>query len=106
MTQSNAILGMTKRVFRTLDQMPLFADDTLIAAALFGPDRAREWAQIASLLESRGLPKIDELMGGRYVPAVRAFFDHMYGLDRGAPPLAPDGSEDFHRWKEKRKRPG
>jgi hypothetical protein len=32
-------------------------------------------------LETRGLPKIDRLMCGRYVPAVRAFFDHLYGLN-------------------------
>jgi hypothetical protein len=95
---------MTKDDLRTLDQLPLFADDSLIGHALFGPNRAGAWPAIASLLEGRGLPKIDGLMGGRYVPAVRAFFDNMYGLDRNAPPLAPDGLEDFQRWNEKRKR--
>jgi hypothetical protein len=87
----------------TLDQLPLFAEDSLIGAAVFGCGRACEWSSIASLLERRGLPKIDELMGGRYVPAVRAFFDHLYGLERSAPPLAPDGTEGFEKWKEKRK---
>ena len=37
---------------------------------------------MAQMLEERGLPKVDHLMGGRYVPAVRAFFDRLYGLDR------------------------
>jgi hypothetical protein len=89
-----------------LDHLPLFANDSSIGAALFGLDRAHEWPPIASLLENRGLPKIDVLMGGRYVPAVRAFFDHMYGLDRSAAPLAPDGTEDFQKWREKRKHQG
>jgi hypothetical protein len=57
----------------TLDHLPLFAADSLIGAAVIGPGRACEWPAIASLLETRGLPKIDELMGGRYVPAVRVF---------------------------------
>ena len=69
-----------------LDHLPLFADESWIGAVLFGFDRAHEWPPIASLLESRGLPKIDTLMGGRYLPAVRAFFDHVYGLDYSAPP--------------------
>ena len=59
------------------------------------------------MLEARGLPKIDHLMGGRYTRAVIAWFDHQYGLDRGtAVPLAPDGVEDFDRWKRGIKAPG
>jgi hypothetical protein len=94
---------MTRRCTRGLDQIPLFADDTTIGEALFGPESAREWLSIASLLEDRGLAKIDALMGARYVPAVRAFFDHMYGLDRSVAPLTPDGTEDFEKWREKHK---
>jgi hypothetical protein len=96
---------MTMRCFCTLEDIPLFANDSAIGSALFGPDRASEWPPIASLLEARGLPKIDTLMGGRYVPAVRAFFDSMYGLESSSPPLTPDGTEDFERWREKRKHP-
>lgn len=90
--------------FRELDHLPIFADDASIGPALLGRDRGREWAAIATLLEARGLPKIDTLMGGRYVPAVKAFFDHDYGLTGASPPLAPDGREDLGAWK-KRKRP-
>jgi hypothetical protein len=62
------------------------------------------WRQMAPLLEQKGLPKIDQLMGGRYMPAVHAFFDRQYGLDRGAnAPLAPDGVEDFDSWKGRKK---
>ena len=86
---------------RNLELLPWFAGDNKLGAALFGPDRVQEWRQIAPLLEARGLPKIDPMMGGRYVRAVRAFFDHRYGLDRpGAVPLAPDGLEDFDSWKQ------
>ena len=92
---------MIKRA-RTLDELPLFADDPSLGVALFGPDRAGDWPPIASLLETRGLPKIDALMGGRYVPAVRAFFDRDYGLSSTAP-LAPDGTEDLGAWKRKRR---
>jgi hypothetical protein len=93
---------MSRAQYRTLDQLPLFADDSSIGAALFGPDRAGEWPSIASLLETRGLPKIDVLMGGRYVPAVRAFFDRDYGLASTAP-LTPDGVEELGAWKRKRR---
>ncbi|MGA8698067.1 MAG: hypothetical protein WB689_30390 [Xanthobacteraceae bacterium] len=83
---------------------PLFASDDVIGAALLGADRVQEWKQMAPLLEARGLPKIDHLMGGRYVRAVVAFFDHQYGLDHGGDvPLAPDGNEDFEGWKRKQK---
>jgi hypothetical protein len=91
----------------SVELLPLFATDDVIGAALLGPKRVQEWRQIAPLLEARGLPKIDPLMGGRYVPAVRAYFDHQYGLDRGGGvPLAPDGVEDFQGWKQKQKHRG
>ena len=81
--------------------LPLFADDSAIGNALLGPRRSREWREIAALLESRGLPKMDPLMGGRYVPAIKAFFDREYGI-AGTPPTAPDGVEDLGAWKRKR----
>jgi hypothetical protein len=81
------------------DSLPLFSDDSLIGAALLGRERASEWAAIAPLYERQGLPKIDAVMGGRYVPAVRAFFDHAYGLVGREPPKAPDGIERPDVWK-------
>lgn len=95
---------MSPRATITLDHLPLYADEASIAAAILGPKRAGEWGQIAALLEGRGLPKIDALMGGRYVPAVRAFFDKEHGLAGAASPLAPDGSEELGSWKRKRAR--
>jgi hypothetical protein len=83
----------------------LFASDDIVGEWLLGPDRIRDWEQIAPLLEARGLPKVDTLMGGRYWPAVRAFFDHLYGLDRGGDvPSAPDGTENFEAWRQKKSR--
>jgi hypothetical protein len=87
--------------------LPLFASDEALGAALLGADRVKEFRQMLPLLEQRGFPKIDHLMGGRYVPAVQAHFDRQYGLDGAALSLAPDGTEDFEGWKQeaKRKRP-
>jgi hypothetical protein len=88
-----------------LDLLPLFADDKALGAVLLGSSRTAEWCQLAPLLEARGMPKIDPLMGGRYVPAVKAFFDRVYGLDNGpAKPIVPDGVEDLGAWKQKSRR--
>ena len=105
--RSCCVMTRSSSVCRNLESLPLFATDTLLGAALLGPDRVSEWLAMTPLLETKGLPKIDPLMHGRYVPAVRAFFDHLYGLDRNAastPPLAPDGVEDFETWKSKSRR--
>jgi len=88
-----------------IDSLPLFADDEVIGAALLGADRVSEWKQMAPLLEARGMPKVDALTGGRYVRAVVAFFDKIYGIGHGSDaPLVPDGIEDFGAWKQKQKR--
>ena len=64
--------------FAPLDKLPLFAGEEAVACALLGPGKTAEWRQIAPLLERRGFPTIDGLMGGRYTPAVKAFFDRGY----------------------------
>ena len=95
------------RTLQTAEQLlPLYADESAIAAAVLGSKRAGEWSQIAALLEARGLPKIDALMGGRYVPAVKAFFDKQHGLLNASAPLAPDGAEDLGAWTRKHTRRG
>lgn len=95
---------MTRAAPVTIDGLPLFASEEALAAAFIGPGKTAEWKQIAALLEGRGLPKIDALMGGRYAPAVRAFFDKEYGLIEKAPRLAPSGVENLGAWKEERPR--
>lgn len=86
-----------------LADLPWFADDEAIGIALLGRDRACEWKSLAPLYERQGLPKIDEIMGGRYVPAVKAFFDKQYGL-ASLVPEAPDGVENPAAWKSGRRR--
>jgi hypothetical protein len=93
-----------------LDQMPLYPDEAAIAAAVLGPRRAREWSRIAQHLEDKhGLPPVDTEMGGRFWPAVVAYFRTRHGMHvDGLPPptasahsrirvvpFAPDGNE---RW--------
>lgn len=93
---------MTSR-FRPLHELPLFANEEEIAAALMGPGRLRQWKMVAPLLEARGLPKIDPEMGGRYVPAVRRFFDDEYRLNTAQPVPVRDGKEDLGGWSRRRK---
>lgn len=80
------------------DKLPLFADDKAIGTALLGEKRAGEFKGHATLLERRGFPTIDPRFGGRYVPAVRAFFDREYGVTN-AQPRNPGGAEDPTKWK-------
>ena len=57
-----------------LASMPLYPDEKAIARAVMGP-RAKEWPVKAKYLEEKhGLPPVDELMGGRFWPAVEQFF--------------------------------
>jgi len=98
---------MTAR-FRSIDDLPLFASEDDLSTALMGTGKITVWRQIAPLLEGDGFPKIDALMGGRYTPAVRAFFDREYRLNAAHPVAARDGPEALGTWKNSRKiaRPG
>jgi hypothetical protein len=51
-----------------------------------------EWNAKAIVLERHGLPRVDPLMGGRYWPAVCAFFDRRYGISN-VEASQPDGEE-------------
>jgi hypothetical protein len=42
-------------------------------------------------------------MGGRYVPAVKRFFDDEYKLTAGSPLAAPDGPEELGSCKPRRR---
>lgn len=93
---------MTAR-FKTLDQLPAFASDEDLAAALMGTGKTTAFRAVAPLLEADGFPKIDALMGGRYTRAVIAFFDREYRLDTANPVAARDGPEALGTWKNSRK---
>ncbi len=88
----------------TLDSLPLFATDTELGRAVMG-DRHSGWPVIAALLETKGLPKVNSLMGGRYVPGIKRFFEVDNGLAEmlsGA--VAADGVEDLGAWRKKKPR--
>lgn len=94
---------------RTMTDMPLYPDENQIAVAVLGPKRSRQWPQIARHLEDKhGLPPIDELLGGRFWPAVVEFFRVRHGMAPAVAastaagstrirvaPFKPDGKEDF-----------
>ncbi|MGH6800550.1 MAG: hypothetical protein ACRECZ_03875 [Methylocella sp.] len=65
----------------------LFADDKQLAEAVLGLKRAKAWAILVKHYEGRGLPPLDPLTGGRYVPAVRQFFDAIHGVGGATPDL-------------------
>lgn len=54
----------------------------------------RNWAAKAKILERDGLPPIDPLMGGRFWPAVRAYWMARYKL-ADAEVFVPDGAENL-----------
>lgn len=53
-----------------------------------------EWKAKAPVLERDGLPRIDALMGGRFWPAVQAYWNRRYGLHT-IHPVQPDGTENL-----------
>jgi hypothetical protein len=89
--------------FKTLDDLPAFASEDDLAAALMGKGRTGEFRQMVPLLEARGFPKVDGLMGGRYVPAVRAFFDREYRVRGDQQIAAPHGPAMLGAYSGRRK---
>lgn len=83
-----------------LDQLPLYANDDQIGRALLGAKKATVWKEFAPLYERQGLPKIDAVFGGRYVPAVKRWLDAREGLG-GDPIMAKDGVEDLSAWNKR-----
>ena len=57
----------------------LYPDDRELGRVLLGP-RAAEWPAIAKAEEKAGLPRVSAQYGGRYWPAVRAFYDRRHRL--------------------------
>jgi len=86
-----------------LIKLPLFATDAELGVALMGRERACEWSKLAHLYERQGLPKVCPIMGGRYVPAVRAFFDQQYKVASSSAPASPDGIERPEAWTRNRR---
>ena len=98
---------MRRRVAqRTIDDLPLFASDEEISEVVMGAGKVKEWLAILPLLERRGLPAIDGLTGGRYVPAVKRFFDLEYKVEDGSNQVAasPHAAAELGAWKGKKHR--
>lgn len=54
----------------------------------------KAWTAKAIVLERDGMPRIDPVMGGRYWPAVFAWWNRRYGLSI-VEVSQPDGGEDL-----------
>jgi hypothetical protein len=70
----------------------LFPSEFEIARRL--SQTAQAWRAKAQVLERDGMPKVDPIMGGRYWPAVEAYFNRRYGIATSAP-SALDGMENL-----------
>lgn len=70
----------------------LFPDESEIARRL--SQTPEEWAGKAAVLERDGLPRIDPVMGGRFWPAVQAYWHRRYGLST-IEASQPDGGENL-----------
>jgi len=86
----------------TWDNVPLYPSEAEIAVLVLGPSRAREWPAIADVLEKRGLPKVDPLTGGRYLPAVLAFLDRLHDVADVAPTRSAAEKENWG-WEAERR---
>jgi len=88
----------------TIDDLPLFASDLEIGIAVVGEQRAEHWASITvKRLETfPGFPKIDEAHGGRYVPAVKRYYEALYGAPGGQKPRVEDRPENPDAWRRPR----
>ena len=80
----------------------LYVSEEQIAEVILGPGRLRDWRDRVPILERQGMPRIDPLMGGRYLPAVRAFFDRLNGVGDRQVPIRADGPEDWTCGKEQK----
>lgn len=81
---------MARRVAQS--DLGLFPTEEEVARRLSQDPKA--WGAKATVLERDGLPRIHPIMGGRYWPAVVAFWNRQYGLISGGP-VVLDGRENF-----------
>lgn len=97
---------MGRAKYQPLDQLPLYPTEEQLALALLGPERAKEWPTIAKTEEKAGLPRISHQYGGRYRPAVKAFYDRRYRMLEELPAASDETEgESFNEWRHKRSRP-
>lgn len=76
-----------------------------VAADLVELGRLRHYLTREQDARLSGFPTIDGLMGGRYTPAIRAFFDREYGIQGNGHVGAPHQPAQLDApWKKPRKR--
>jgi hypothetical protein len=85
------------------DDLPLFASEADLALVILGRGHMCEWTQVALYFERKGLPAIDPIVGRRYRPAVKKFFDKLWNLDGSK--VGQDG-RDLDGWNMREKRRG
>jgi hypothetical protein len=98
-----------RKTWLTFEELPLFPSDEQIAEALFGDDkeRCRKFLDQISVEEKHGFPRRSLVYGDRrYGPAVRAYFDHMYGLRDEPARGVLDGEENWQIVPRREKAPG
>lgn len=82
----------TKSRARAAHAHGLFPCEAVIARRL--SQEPSRWSAIAVVLERDGLPRIDPVMGGRYWPAVLAWWNRRYGIST-VEVSQPDGEENL-----------
>lgn len=70
----------------------LFPSEAEVARRL--SQHPRDWAAKAIVLERDGMPRIDPTMGGRYWPAVVAWWNRRYGISK-IEVFQPDGEDNL-----------
>lgn len=83
---------MVSRAAKDVKVIGLFPCEAEIARRL--SQTPVEWAAKATILERDGLPRIDPVMGGRYWPAVQAYWNRRYCLS-SIKPSQPDGEDNL-----------
>lgn len=83
---------MASRPAKNVKETGLFPSEAEIARRL--SQTPAEWAARAKILERDGMPPIDPMMGGRFWPAVCAYFNRRYGLST-IEISQPDGVENL-----------
>jgi hypothetical protein len=71
----------------------LFPGEAEIARRL--SQTPNDWRAKAAVLERDGFPRVDPLMGGRYWPAVLAWWNRRYGVST-IEASQPDGEENLN----------
>lgn len=96
----------TRAVFRSLDNLPLFATDKEIAVAIVGPKRATDWLKtnFPTIQAKQGFPKMDAFHGGRPVIKVAKFYETYIGATGPGINAAPHVQDKVGTWSgQKRK---